>query len=127
MNQETRGLEMNKLVFLVEDVEQADYCSRIGIKRAIERGKLTNSNGEEIGLRDAIIVLSCESFRSRSRTCSPPVKQKVQEEGSPCASLDLNISFDEYHDEELSMCMDDIGLLESVDKCINFNTQDLSL
>ncbi|KAJ0952794.1 putative Clp domain superfamily protein [Helianthus annuus] len=114
-------------VFLVEDVEQADYCSRIGIKRAIERGKLTNSNGEEIGLRDAIIVLSCESFRSRSRTCSPPVKQKVQEEGSPCASLDLNISFDEYHDEEQSMCMDDIGLLESVDKCINFNTQDLSL
>ncbi|KAI3823363.1 hypothetical protein L1987_04798 [Smallanthus sonchifolius] len=113
-------------VFLVEDVEQADYCSQMGIKRAIERGKLTHSSGEEVGFRDAIIVLSCESFSSRSRTCSPPVKQKVQEEGSPCASLDLNISFDEYHEEQ-SMSMDDVGLLESVDKCINFNIQDLSL
>ncbi|KAI3716612.1 hypothetical protein L1987_67602 [Smallanthus sonchifolius] len=111
-------------VFFVEDV---DYWSQMGIKRAIERGKLTHSSGEEVGFHDAIIVLSCESFSSR-RTCSPPVKQKVQEEGSPCASLDLNISFDEYHDEEQSMSMDDhVGLLESVDKCINFNIQDLSL
>lgn len=114
-------------VFLVEDVEQADYCSQMGIKRAIESGKLTHSNGEEVGFGDAIIVLSCESFSSRSRTCSPPVKQKVQEEdGSPCVSLDLNISFDEDHEEQ-SMSMDDIRLLESVDKCINFNIQDLSL
>ncbi|XP_076953795.1 protein SMAX1-LIKE 3-like [Bidens hawaiensis] len=112
-------------VFLVEDVDQVDYCSQMRIKRAIERGKLTHSNGEEVGFGDAIVVLSCENFSSRSRTCSPPVKQKV-EEGSPCASLDLNISFDEYHEEQ-SISMDDIGLLESVDKCINFNIQDLSL
>ncbi|CAH1447603.1 unnamed protein product [Lactuca virosa] len=115
-------------LFLVEDVEQADYCSQMGIKRAIERGKLIHPKGEEVSFFDAIIVLSCESFSSISRTCSPPVKQKVQEEeeGSPCGSLDLNISFDEDHEEE-SMSMDDIGLLESVDKCINFNSQDLSL
>lgn len=119
-------------VFLVEDVEQADYCSQMGIKKAIERGKLIHPKGEEVSFFDAIIVLSCESFSSISRTCSPPVKQKVQEEeedeeeGSPCGSLDLNISFDEDHDEQ-SMSMDDIGLLESVDKCINFNSQDLSL
>ncbi|XP_024986781.1 protein SMAX1-LIKE 3 [Cynara cardunculus var. scolymus] len=115
-------------VFLIEDVEQADYCSQMGIKRAIQRGKLTHPNGEEVSFGDAIIVLSCESFSSRSRTCSPRVKQKVQEEeeGSPCVSLDLNISFDEDHDEQ-SMSMDDIRLLESVDRCINFNIQDLSL
>ncbi|KAI3822693.1 hypothetical protein L1987_10289 [Smallanthus sonchifolius] len=115
-------------VFLVGDVEQADYCSQMEIKRAIERGKLTHSNGEEVGFCDAIIVLSCESFSSRSRTCSPLVKlQKVQEEeGSPSVSLDLNVSFDEDHEGQ-SMSIDDIGLLESVDKCINFNIQDLSL
>lgn len=115
-------------VFLIEDVEQADYCSKMGIKRAIERGKLTHSKGEEVGFFDAIIVLSCESFSSRSRACSPPVlKQKIhEEEGSPGVSLDLNISFDEDHEEQ-SMSVDDIRLFESVDKCINFNTQDLSL
>lgn len=116
-------------VFLVEDLEQADSCSQMGIKRAIERGKLKHLSGEEVGFNDAIIVLSCESFSSRSRTCSPRVKQKVEDhEGSPCVSLDLNISFDEDHDhEEQSMSMNDIGLLESVDKCINFNIQDLTL
>ncbi|KAL8217075.1 hypothetical protein R6Q57_023912 [Mikania cordata] len=113
-------------VFLVEDVEQADYCSQMEIKRAILTGKLTCSNGEEVGLCDAIIVLSCESFSSRSRTFSPLVKQKVQEEGSPNVSLDLNVTFDEDHEEQ-PVFKDDIGLLESVDKCINFNIQDLSL
>ncbi|KAM0045365.1 putative Clp, repeat (R) domain, Clp domain superfamily protein [Helianthus debilis subsp. tardiflorus] len=113
-------------VFFVEDVDQVDYCSQKGIKRAIEKGKLTHSNGEEVGFCDAIIVLSCERFSSRSRTCSPLVKKVQEEEESPSASLDLNISFEEG-DEEQSMSMDDIGLLESVDKCINFSIQDLSL
>ncbi|KAI7732335.1 hypothetical protein M8C21_011764 [Ambrosia artemisiifolia] len=114
-------------VFFVEEVEQVDYCFQKGIKRAIERGKLTRSNGEEIGFYDAIIVLSCESFSSRSRTCTPLAK-KVQEEegGSLNVSLDLSISFGE-DGEDQSIYMDDIGLLESVDKCINFNIQDLSL
>ncbi|KAL8227148.1 hypothetical protein R6Q57_016980 [Mikania cordata] len=121
------GVSLNPhRVFLVENVDQADYSSQMGIKRAIERGKLTSSNGEEVSFCDAIIVLSCESLSSCSRTSSPPVKQKVQEEGSPCASLDLNVSFDEYHEEQ-SMFLDDIGLLEFVDKCINFNIQYLSL
>nr|XP_043609528.1 protein SMAX1-LIKE 3 [Erigeron canadensis] len=135
----TEAVSMNPhRVFLVEDVEQADYCSQMGIKRAIERGKLTHSNGEEVGFCDAIIVLSCESFTSRSRTCSPRVaKEKApqgedkEEEGSPgCLSLDLNISFDDEDNNEMQssiMSMDDIGLVESVDKCINFNIQDLSL
>ncbi|XP_076952907.1 protein SMAX1-LIKE 3-like isoform X2 [Bidens hawaiensis] len=113
-------------VFLVEDVEQVDYFSQKGIQLAMQRGKLTHSNGEEIGFRDAIIVLSCESFKSRSRTCSPLVMKKVEKEESSGVYLDLNITFDE-DDEEQSTPMDDIGLLESVDKCINFNIQDLSL
>ena len=122
-------------VFLAEDVEQADYCSQMSIKRATERGKITNSNGEEISLSDAIIILSCESFSSRSRACSPPIKQKSDEsceeekggveaeETSPCVSLDLNICIDDDSVDDESI--DDIGLLESVDRRITFKIQEL--
>ncbi|KAJ7976202.1 protein SMAX1-LIKE 3-like [Quillaja saponaria] len=127
-------------VFLVEDVEQADYCSRLGFKKAIERGRVAHSNGEEVGLSDAIIILSCESFSSRSRACSPSVKQKspelgsleeekgcsaTLEETSPCVSLDLNISIDDDSNEDEDQSIDDIGLLESVDRMIIFKIQEL--
>ncbi|CAJ1967235.1 unnamed protein product [Sphenostylis stenocarpa] len=122
-------------VFIVEDIEQADYCSQLGFKRAIERGRVADSNGEEIALCDAIIILSCESFSSRSRTCSPSVKQKslteeekngdiaTLEETSPCVSLDLNISIDDENEVE-DRSVDEIGLLESVDRRIIFNFQE---
>ncbi|XVF55837.1 hypothetical protein PTKIN_Ptkin06aG0068700 [Pterospermum kingtungense] len=120
-------------VFFIEDVEQADYCSQMGFKRAIERGRISNANGEEASLSDAIIILSCESFSSRSRACSPPTKQKsdgseeekvaASEERSPCMPLDLNISIDDDSVEEQSI--DDIGLLESVDRRIIFKFQEL--
>ncbi|KAJ6425639.1 hypothetical protein OIU84_026250 [Salix udensis] len=123
-------------IFLVEDVEQADFFSQIGFKRAIEKGKITNSNGQEVGLSDAIIILSCESFSSRSRACSPPIKQRtdgsheeessagaaLMEGTSPCISLDLNISIEDDSVEDQSI--DDIGLLESVDRRIIFKIQD---
>ncbi|KAI3893340.1 hypothetical protein MKW92_051818 [Papaver armeniacum] len=129
-------------VFLVEDIEQVDYCSQLGIKRAIERGTIMNSNGDEICLNDAIIILSCEMFSSRSRACSPPVKQKSSESSdeenddnkcneeetspSPCVSLDLNLSAEEENFDDLTMdqSMDDIGLLEAVDRTIIFNLQE---
>jgi len=124
-------------VFLVEDIEQADYCSQLGFKRAMERGRVADSNGEEIALCDAIIILSCESFSSRSRTCSPSIKQKSMseeekingdigtlEETSPCVSLDLNISIDDENEVE-DRSVDEIGLLESVDRKIIFNFQEL--
>lgn len=115
-------------VFLVEDVEQADYCSQMGFKRAIERGSVTNSDGEEVDLRDAIVILSCESFSSRSRACSPPVKQKSEDqekETSLCSmSLDLNICIND-DDSADDRSIDDIGLLDSVDKRIIFKFQEL--
>ncbi|KAK9122870.1 hypothetical protein Sjap_012472 [Stephania japonica] len=128
-------------VLLVEDVEQVDYCSQLGIKRAIEKGMITTSSGEQVWLSDAIIVLSCESFSSRSRACSPPVKSKLDEstteedqkvsnqcneDTSPCTSWDLNLSAqdqDNVDDESI----DDIGLLESVDRRIIFNLQELQI
>lgn len=133
-------------VFLVEDIEQADYCSQLGFKRAIERGRVEDSNGDEVGLCDAIIILSCESFSSRSRACSPnnynSVKQSQREEKeehvvnvgleetsttSPCGSLDLNIPIDddECCDVENRSVEDDIGLLECVDRKVIFKIQEL--
>lgn len=137
------SVSMNpRRVFYIEDVEQADYRSQLGFKRAMERGRVTNSSGEEVGLGDAIVILSCESFSSRSRACSPTRKQKINNvEGqscdngqvceetivSPCLSLDLNISFDDCGDDENVdvvsqdyQSIDDIGLLESVDRRIVF-------
>jgi hypothetical protein len=116
-------------VFLVEDVEQADYCSQMGFKRAIERGSVTKSDGEEVDLSDSIIILSCESFSSRSRACSPPTKQKSDQEEkatSPnCSmSLDLNICIND-DDSADDQSIDDIGLLDSVDKRIIFKYQEL--
>ncbi|CAL0299437.1 unnamed protein product [Lupinus luteus] len=124
-------------VFLIEDIEQADYCSQLGFKRAIEIGRVSDSSGEEVDLCDAIIILSCESFSSRSRACSPSMKQTscdgskeekeiniaTLEETSPCVSLDLNISLDDECDKE--RLVDDIGLLDSVDRKLIFKTQEL--
>lgn len=124
-------------VFFVEDIEQADYGSQMGMKRAIESGRLRNSSGEEVSLGDSIVILSCESFSSRSRACSPPVKQNTygmdkgitvlesaDQTTSPCMSLDLNMSFSD--DEGVAdMSIDDIGLLESVDRLIVFKIQEL--
>ncbi|OIT00752.1 PREDICTED: protein SMAX1-LIKE 3-like [Nicotiana attenuata] len=121
-------------VLLVEDVEQVDYCSQRRMKKAIERGKITNSSGEEVSLSDAIIILSCESFSCRSRGVSP-VKQKStdgsdnedkgeameESRSSPCISLDLNISIDDHQSVEQSI--DDVSLLESVDRCVIFRIQ----
>ncbi|GLT72641.1 hypothetical protein SLA2020_445550 [Shorea laevis] len=100
----------------------------MGFKRAIERGSVTNSDGEEVDLRDAIVILSCESFSSRSRACSPPVKQKSEDqekETSLCSmSLDLNICIND-DDSADDRSIDDIGLLDSVDKRIIFKFQEL--
>ncbi|KAE8666187.1 hypothetical protein F3Y22_tig00112507pilonHSYRG00249 [Hibiscus syriacus] len=122
-------------VFFIEDIEQSDYSSQMGFKRAIERGRISKANGEDAILSDAIIVLSCESFSSRSRACSPPGKIKLDgfseeekvsasdETTGPCVSLDLNMSIDDDSLEEQSI--HDIALLESVDRRIVFKIQEL--
>ncbi|KAK4371784.1 hypothetical protein RND71_007168 [Anisodus tanguticus] len=120
-------------VFFVEDVEQVDYCSQRGIKKAIERGKITNSSGEEVSLSDAIIILSCdhESFTSSesSKGVSPCDGSDNEDKGtlpmeetrsSPFVSLDLNISIDDQQSN-----IDDIRLLESVDRYIIFRIQEM--
>ncbi|XP_068663487.1 protein SMAX1-LIKE 3-like [Aristolochia californica] len=109
-------------VFFMNDLEQIDFCSQMGIKNAIERGRTRNSNGDEVRLADAIVILSCESFDSRSRVSSP-VRQKSdteedkgmesEKDTSPSVSLDLNLSLE---DMVIIPSVDDVELLESVDR-----------
>lgn len=91
-------------VFYMEDIDQVEYQSQMGIKNSIENGRITLPCGKSVHLKDAIVVLSCESFSSVSRACSP-MMQKERESGM----LDLNID------------AEDNGILNSVDKQIIFN------
>ena len=111
-------------VVLIDDVEQMDNCTKMNLRSAIERGKVTSSDGEEVKLGDAIIILSCESFDSKSRACSPAVKQKLEDddegelEGQKAKfrfkSLDLNLA--PCDQEELQIrTSDEIDLLAMVD------------
>lgn len=115
-------------VFFLEDIEQVDYSSQLGFKIAIEKGKITTCNGEEADLGDAIVILSCESFSSRSRACtSPSEKQKIAKDDDPKEeiniTLDLNISFEDdlNEDHEQNQSIDDIvGIIQSVDRRVIF-------
>ncbi|KAL6585509.1 hypothetical protein OROMI_002153 [Orobanche minor] len=126
-------------VFLLEDLEQVDYSTRMGIKRAIEKGRIRNEKcDEEFGLCDAIIVLSCESFRTRStRGCSPRGKTGngisgggggggEKEDISQWVSLDLNISIGGgTSDDGEDRVGDDLGdILEIVDRRVDLKIQD---
>ncbi|PIN12946.1 Chaperone HSP104 [Handroanthus impetiginosus] len=119
-------------VFYLEDLDQVDYLSQMGIKRAIESGRISDGNGEEVGLCDAIVVLSCDGFSFRSRVCSPMknVGNRADAAGSGgegetrgCVSLDLNLSFDDENVEDVSV--DDLGIFEYVDRRVTFKIQDL--
>ncbi|KAI3444116.1 hypothetical protein Pfo_000781 [Paulownia fortunei] len=46
------------LVIMLEDIDQADMLVRGSIKRAIERGRLTDSYGREVGLGNAIFIVT---------------------------------------------------------------------
>lgn len=94
-------------IFFMEDVDQVDYHSQMGIKKAIESGTIPLPCGRSVHLKDAIFILSCESFTSGSKTCSP-IRQKHTE--SESSTLDLN-----------NIDAEDIGILSAVDKLFMFN------
>ncbi|KAL2232762.1 UNVERIFIED_CONTAM: Protein SUPPRESSOR OF MAX2 1 [Sesamum indicum] len=45
-------------VIMLEDIDEADMLVRGNIKRAIERGRFTDSHGREVGLGNAIFVVT---------------------------------------------------------------------
>ncbi|KAK3142656.1 hypothetical protein QOZ80_4BG0349580 [Eleusine coracana subsp. coracana] len=122
-------------VILMEGVDQADRDCELGIKEAIESGVVRNHDGHEVGLRDAIIILSCENFDARSRACSPLSKQmkletdEVKEEQtsdhkhdevgsstSSCFDLNVNVEIDQVEEAKV----DDVCLLTAVDRTLYF-------
>ncbi|KAM0864759.1 hypothetical protein ACQ4PT_043712 [Festuca glaucescens] len=127
--------ENPRRVVMIEDIEQLDIGSEMSIKKAIKSGRMRDCNGNEVSLEDAIVVLSCEAFDSRSRASSPRVKQRVSinnggdEEDSgvekekmkpPCFSLDLNAcaATDDDRDgdeEEEERLVDDVEISDVVD------------
>ncbi|KAH6798920.1 Double Clp-N motif-containing P-loop nucleoside triphosphate hydrolases superfamily protein [Perilla frutescens var. frutescens] len=117
--------ENPRRVFFVENFEQADYSSQMGLKRAIEKGRIVDENGHELALCDAIVILSCESFSS---TTSRASDQQQTENGIAGAGvlLDLNISFDVDRDDvEKQSSVDELGILENVDRRLVFKIHDL--
>jgi len=127
-------------VFFVEDVDQLELGSKKGIKRAMETGKFTLSNGEIVPIEDAIVIFSCDSFSFASRACSPSLMQKLEEandhqeerelgnklddvdEASSSLPLDLNMAVDDGNDDD-NHTVGDIRILEAVDKQVFFSIQ----
>lgn len=118
-------------VFLVEDIEQVDFHSQVGIMSAIERGSFWSLEAREVAVKDAIVILSCEAFDSRSRGCSPPVKQKIEreegkgeevsgKENDQYLCLDLNLCAADDETVELWRCGESERLLGAVDRAFFF-------
>ncbi|PKI43024.1 hypothetical protein CRG98_036602 [Punica granatum] len=118
-------------VFFLEDVDQFDYSSKLGIKRAVEGGKISVWGGETVSLQDAIVIFSCESLGPVSRRENKGLEQQEKdrkekenddysEEKNPgSVSLDLNMAIhdeDEKGDNEIRM------ILDCVDRKIIFKT-----
>lgn len=82
----------------MEDVDQVDNQSQK--KAIIESETISLTCGTSVHLKDAIVVLACESFTSVSRPC-PPMWQNQNDSAS--AMLDLNVE------------AENIGILNSVD------------
>uniref|UniRef100_A0A804I5M5 Clp R domain-containing protein n=1 Tax=Musa acuminata subsp. malaccensis TaxID=214687 RepID=A0A804I5M5_MUSAM len=100
-------------VIFIEDTEQADYRTQAGMKTAIERGRVCGYGGEEVGVSDAIIILSCKSF-------NPPAKYKAsksddEKEAKLLLPLDLN-----HCASDDDGGVDDVGLPEMVDRTFCF-------
>ncbi|KAJ1270927.1 hypothetical protein BS78_06G088300 [Paspalum vaginatum] len=130
-------------VIFMEDVEQADRDCQLGIKEAIESGVVRNRAGDEVGVGDAIVILSCESFHARSRACSPQrkkvkVEMEAKEESTggdheehdedgtpsssspPCIDLNVNVESDQADEHNFG----DLCLLTAVDRTLFFTRQE---
>ncbi|KAG8064445.1 hypothetical protein GUJ93_ZPchr0004g38250 [Zizania palustris] len=128
-------------VIVMEDVEQADHRWQADITEAIDRGTIRSQTGDEVGLGDAIIILSCESFNdARSRACSPFSKQMkaskeedkedtsghdhiIEIEAGPASScFDLNVDMES--DQADGLNSGDVCLLTAVDRALLFTRQE---
>lgn len=119
-------------VFFLEDVDQFNCSTKLGIKSAEESGKISVSGGEIVSLQDAIVILSCESLspvprRNKVGSAQPEKetegKESDSEEKTGCVSLDLNMAIcdeDEKEDDGIDLmgCVDRKVIFELVDQVI---------
>ncbi|CAI9302029.1 unnamed protein product [Lactuca saligna] len=120
-------------VFFMEDVEQVDYHSQMGIKKAIKTGVITLNGDQTVPLKDAIVIFSCENFNSISRACSPSLRRKysdndqeetIEDYGKDATiSLDLNVATDDHKRSNEHGSVSDVGILDLVDKQVIFKLQ----
>ncbi|XP_072998592.1 protein SMAX1-LIKE 3-like [Typha latifolia] len=104
-------------VILMEDIDQVDYNSLLGIKNATEKGKIESSIGEEVGVSDAIIILSCESFTKRSLETDEENQKECEKETESSVHFDLNLSADNMEDGWSS---GDVDIVDMVDRTFLF-------
>ncbi|XP_050212235.1 protein SMAX1-LIKE 3-like isoform X1 [Mercurialis annua] len=105
---ERLGLALNEnphRVFFIEDAEQLDYCSQMAIKKAIQSGRIDIPGGQNVPLKDAIVIFSSAMVNNQV---------KVEEDNHQVISLDLNIAID----------VPENAILQSVDSQIIFKIQE---
>ncbi|XP_023550928.1 protein SMAX1-LIKE 3-like [Cucurbita pepo subsp. pepo] len=87
-------------LFFMEDIQQIDHCSLMGIKEAIQKGSVKLSDGEFCPLKDAIIV-----FDAEERTIKQEQEQEHQHERF--VSLDLNIAVEDSNGDRIRWIMEE--------------------
>lgn len=75
-------------VILLEDIDEADMLLRGSIKRAMDRGRITDSHGREISLGNVIFVMTA-SWHLSTKTCSLDSEAKLRDLASERWSLRL--------------------------------------
>ncbi|KAJ4911146.1 Double Clp-N motif-containing P-loop nucleoside triphosphate hydrolases superfamily protein [Raphanus sativus] len=75
-------------VILLEDIDEADMLLRGSIKRAMDRGRITDSHGREISLGNVIFVMTA-SWHLSTKTCSLDSEEKLRDLASERWSLRL--------------------------------------
>ncbi|GAB4853609.1 hypothetical protein Ancab_017800 [Ancistrocladus abbreviatus] len=65
-------------VTVLQDIDEADMLVRGSIKRAMERGRLSDSNGREIGLGNVIFILTANRVQDNVKNSSngPPLNEE---------------------------------------------------
>lgn len=77
-------------VIILEDVDEADMILRGNIKRAIERGRIVDSHGREVGLGNVIFILTVNHLSGDS--IKPSYEEKLSTVANGSWQLKLSVS-----------------------------------
>jgi hypothetical protein len=109
-------------VIFMEDFEHVDYFTQRGIRKTIESGSITLPCDESVPLKGVIAIFSSEKTFVYSENIGKDDVDK-SEEKILSVSFDLNIAMEV--DAQNVHLPGDLGILDLIDKQINFRTQEL--